>query len=175
MAAAPFTTAPPLTAAAYFAIFTLSLPLWSSQAIYARAFYAAGETRAPMLWGTVITAVSIPFYWALHRRFGVAGLAWASDLAILAQTAMLATLAHRRRLVPLPGLNLPELGRSLLAAALSFAVVAALVRLLPPTHGHLGALLLLLAGSTLWAVAVLATLHLTGSSLPAQLRHRRAG
>ena len=164
-----------LTTAAYFAIFTLSLPLWSSQAIYARAFYAAGETRAPMLWGTVITAVSIPFYWALHRRFGVAGLAWASDLAILAQTAMLATLAHRRSLVPLPGLNLPELGRSLLAAALSFAVVAALVRLLPPTHGHLGALLLLLAGSTLWAVAVLATLHLTGSSLPAQLRHRRAG
>ena len=53
--------------ALFFAIFTLSLPLWSAQAIYARGFYAAGETRAPMIGGTLITAASLPLYWSLHR------------------------------------------------------------------------------------------------------------
>ncbi len=160
--------------AIYFAIFTLSLPLWSSQAIYARAFYAAGETRAPMVWGTAITAASVPAYWALHRSFGVIGLAWASDIAILAQALMLATLAHRRRLVPLFGLDLPELARSLAAALVSFLGVSALVRLAPPAQGHVASLLLLLGGGAVWLLLVLATLRITGSSLPAQLRRRRS-
>ena len=162
-----------LLTATYFAIFTLSLPLWSAQAIYARAFYAAGETRAPMIWGTVITAASIPLYWGLHRSSGVIGLAWASNLAILAQTVMLATLAHFRRFVPLFGLDTPELLRSLLAAAVSFLGVHLLVRQLPASQGHLGALLLLLAGGAAWAMLVYATLRLTGSKLPAQLRRRK--
>ena len=48
--------------------------------------------------GTIITVVSIPIYWALHARFGVMGLAWASNLAILVHTVTLAVLAHRRGL-----------------------------------------------------------------------------
>lgn len=159
--------------AVYFATFTLSLPLWSSQAIYARAFYAAGETRLPMIWGTVITAASVGIYGGLHRRFGVAGLAWASNLAILAQTLMLAGLAHRRRLVPLSGLNFPELSRSVAAAALSFAAAYAIVRLLPTPQGHLGSLLLLLFGGAAWGTVTVLTLLLTGSDLPRQLRRGR--
>ena len=34
------------------------------------AFYAAGETFAPMLAGTIITLLSIPIYWQLHEHFG---------------------------------------------------------------------------------------------------------
>ncbi len=160
--------------AVYFAIFTLSLPLWSSQAIYARAFYAAGETRAPMVWGTVITATSIPVYWGLHRSFGVIGLAWASNIAILAQTVMLASLAHRRRLVPISGLDVPELLRSALAAVVSLLGVRMLVRLFPASQGHLGALALLLAGGAAWAALVYGTLALSGSKLPSQLRRGKA-
>lgn len=160
--------------AIYFATFTLSLPLWSSQAIYARAFYAAGETRTPMVWGTVITAASLPLYWVLHRRFGVIGLAWASNLAILAQTLMLAALAHHRRLVPISGLDRPELLRSLFAALVSFAGVHFAASRIPVPAGHLGALLLLLGGGTVWALLVFVTLSITGSSLPAQLRRRGA-
>jgi len=165
--------------AVYFAVFTVSLPLWASQAIYARAFYAAGETRLPMIWGTAITAASIPLYWGLHRwslhhGSGVVGLAWASNLAILAQTLMLATLAHRRSLVPLTGLNFAELLRSAAAAALSYAAVYYVVRLLPAPPGHLGSVLLLIAGGAAWAVVILATLLVTGSDLLAQIRRRRA-
>ena len=74
-----------------------------------------------MIGGTVITLLSLPIYWLFHQRFGVPGLAWASNLAILLQTAMLAGLAHRRRLVPLSGLDGAELARSLAAALLSWA------------------------------------------------------
>ena len=169
-----FTRGDALITAVYFATFTLSLPLWSSQAIYARAFYAAGETRAPMIWGTIITAASVPLYWGLHRSYGVIGLAWASNLAILAQTVMLAWLAHRRKLVPLSGLDVRELVRNVLAAIVSFAGIRLLTRLLPVPNGHFGALLLLLAGGAVWAALVLATLFLTGSSLPRQLRRRAA-
>ncbi len=168
-----------LITAVYFAAFTISLPLWSSQAIYARAFYAAGETRLPMLWGTALTVASLPVYWGLHRwgmqrGYGVIGLAWASNLAILAQTLMLATLAHRRRLVPLFGLDFAELLRSLLAALVSLLGTRYAVGLLPPAHGHLGSLLILLAGGTVWGALALGMLLVTGSDLPAQLRRRAA-
>jgi len=35
--------------ALYFSVFSLSLCLWAAQAIYARAFYAAGNTLLPMI------------------------------------------------------------------------------------------------------------------------------
>ncbi len=41
-----FSSADARECAAYFAVFSVSLFLWSAQAIYARAFYAAGNTFA---------------------------------------------------------------------------------------------------------------------------------
>lgn len=158
----------------YFAIFTLSLPMWASQAIYARAFFAVGETRAPMIGGTVLTALSIPMYWLLHARFGVAGLAWASNLAILAQTVMLAVLAHRRHLVPLFGLDVPELERSLLSAFVSFAGLHLLDHVMPAATTHFLALAELVAGVAVWGALAAATLHLTGSKMVGELRRRFA-
>ena len=40
--------------ALYFAIFSISLCFWWAQILYARAFYAAGNTVAPMVAGTII-------------------------------------------------------------------------------------------------------------------------
>ncbi|MDQ2834220.1 MAG: polysaccharide biosynthesis C-terminal domain-containing protein [Acidobacteriota bacterium] len=159
--------------AVYFEIFTLSLALWSAQALYSRAFFAAGETLAPMRAGTVITALSILIYWQLHRSFGVVGLAWASNLAILVHTMTLAVLAHRRRLVSLRGLDLPEIARSLFAALVSFSGVLLLLHVLPHgTRSYLADLLALAAGGLLWIAICLVTLRLTGSKLVNQLRSR---
>ena len=162
--------------ALYFAIFTISLALWASQAIYSRAFFAAGETLVPMRAGTIITVISIPCYWLLHRRFGVIGLAWASNLAILVHTVTLAILLHRRRMVSLAGLDRPELGRALLAAVVSLAGVTLLLHALPHARSqtYVGDLIALAAGGVLWVALCYGVLHLTGSALPRQLRSRRA-
>ena len=161
--------------AAYFAIFTISLALWASQSIYSRAFYAAGQTLPPMRAGTIITVLSIPFYWLLHQRFGVIGLAWASNLAILVHTLTLAYLLHRRRMVSLAGLNRPELAKSLAAAAISFAGVTLLLRALPHagTSTYTGDLVALTAGGLLWAGLCFGILHLSGSTLPTQILRRK--
>src|SRR5579863_5694894 len=50
------------TSAIYFFWFSLSLVLWSAQGLYARAFYAAGDTLTPMVAVTIITAASLPIY-----------------------------------------------------------------------------------------------------------------
>jgi putative peptidoglycan lipid II flippase len=177
-----FNAADATATATYFAIFAISLALWTAQAIYARAFYAAGETFTPMLAGTIVTIVSIPIYWQLHQHFGVIGLAWASNLAILLQTGTLAVLAHRRHLVPLfgppespyAGLDRPEITRAIIAALVSLVGATLLLHLIPQPQTYRGDLTALLLGGLTWAVLAAATLHLTGSKLLAQLRSRVA-
>jgi putative peptidoglycan lipid II flippase len=124
--------------------------------------------------GTVITVISIPVYWLLHARFGVIGLAWASNIAILVHTLTLAILLHRRRMVSLAGLNRPELGKSVLASLVSFAAVALLLRVLPhaASQTYRGDLVSLSAGSVVWATAAFLTLWATGSKLPQQILRR---
>lgn len=159
----------------YFMIFSVSLFLWTAQAIYSRAFYAAGNTIVPMVAGVVVTALSLPIYWSLHRSAGPVGLAVASDLAILLQTVTLAVLLHRRRMVRISGLEARELGRVLVATCASTAAIFA-VRQLLPVAGRFGTDLILLAvGSVVWLAAAGAALKLTGSALPAQLYSRLRG
>ena len=176
-----FNTADATATATYFAIFAISLALWTAQAIYARAFYAAGETFAPMVAGTIITIVSIPIYWQLHQHFGVIGLAWASNLAILIQTGTLAVLAHRRSLVPLfgpagpySGPDRPEITRAAIAAIVSLAGATLILHLVPQPQTYRGDLIALTLGGLTWAILAAATLHLTGSKLLTQLRSRIA-
>ena len=175
-----FNAADATSTASYFAIFALSLALWTAQAIYARAFYAAGETFAPMLAGTIITIVSIPIYWQLHLHFGVIGLAWASNLAILLQTGTLAILAHRRHLVPIvgppgpyAGLDRPEITRAAIAAIVSLAGATLILHLIPQPQTYRGDLIALATGGLTWAILAAATLHLTGSKLLTQILRRR--
>lgn len=157
--------------AVYFAIFSISLFLWATQTLYVRAFYAAGNTLTPMIAATIVTAVSIPVYSLLYRAFGPAGLAVASDVGIFLQTATIAVLLHRRRMVSLRGLEFAELGRSLLAAVVSFALLAGLTRLVHAT-GRLEELLLLLAATAIWIGVCVGILRLTGSALPNQILAR---
>ena len=161
------------TTAHYFAIFSVSLALWAAQAIYARAFYAAGETLAPMRAGTIITVLSLPIYWGMHARFGVVGLAWASNLAILVHTLTLAWLLDRRGMVRLSGLDRRELARAGLAAAGSWAGVAALDHVLRLRETYSGDVLTLVAGGVLWGALCVGILLASGSRLPMQLLGRK--
>ncbi|MGA3212164.1 MAG: murein biosynthesis integral membrane protein MurJ [Terriglobales bacterium] len=105
--------------AALFFWFSVSLVFWAAQGLYARAFYAAGNTLTPMLAGTMITMVSIPVYGALYHRWNVVGLAIASDIGIAAHTVVLAWLLHRKRLVPAGALPWKELLKLLGTASLA--------------------------------------------------------
>jgi putative peptidoglycan lipid II flippase len=161
--------------AAYFAIFSISLFLWSAQAIYARAFYAAGNTFVPMFAATLVTLVSLPIYDALYHAQGAAGLAIASDIGITLQTVSIAVLLHKRRMVSLASLDYKEMGRCLAAGLGGGAGVALLAWMLgwifvhlsgPHLHRHIEDLVILLAGSALWVAAAKWILEKTGSALP---------
>ncbi len=159
----------------YFILYTLGLFLWTSQNLYARAFYAASDTLTPMVSGTVVTLISIPLYRLLYTAGGSSGLVWAATLGMSLHTGALAILLHRKRMVSLAELEWPELGRALLAAGVSCAALSILTRMLPD-HRPLLVNLLLASGETLvWVAIVFATLRLTGSRLPdAILRRKRA-
>jgi putative peptidoglycan lipid II flippase len=159
--------------AVYFAIFSVSLFLWSAQAIYARAFYAAGNTFIPMLAATAVTVVSLPIYAACYRWQGAIGLAFASDIGIALQAVSLAVLLHQRRMVSLASLDYAEMGRCLMAAMTSGAVVwGGLTALSGPLRTHLPLqrswvdLAELVVGTVFWAAVATWVLEKTGSALP---------
>jgi putative peptidoglycan lipid II flippase len=155
--------------AAYFAIFSISLCLWSAQAIYARAFYAAGNTLVPMIAGTAVTVISLPIYAVLYRLHGTMGLAIASDVGITLQTLSLAVLLHQRRMVSLASLDYRELGRCLVAGAVAGAAVWAAIHVTArwlPGHNRWIDLVQLMAGSGLWILLAGWLLSRLGSALP---------
>lgn len=161
--------------ALYFTLFAGSLCFWSAQAIYARAFYAAGNTLTPMTASTLITVASIPLYWLLFHHMGVVGLAIASDCGILVQTLALAWLLQRKRLVPWSGLEYSELARSLAAGIVSFAALFGVLHVLPPPGSFPRDLLQLTCGTAVWLAIAWLVLYLTRSSLPQQLIGRFRG
>jgi putative peptidoglycan lipid II flippase len=159
--------------AVYFAVFSFSLFLWSAQAIYSRAFYAAGETFVPMLAGTAVTLVSLPIYWALYHWQGALGLAVASDLGIALQTVAIAVLLHQRHMVSLASLDFAEIGRCLLAAlaggvgvGLLFGWLDGVLHAAVPGHVYWIDLAVLVAGSAVWVLIVKWVLDKSGSALP---------
>jgi putative peptidoglycan lipid II flippase len=165
------------TTAAYFFWFSLSLALWSAQGLYARAFYAAGDTLTPMVAVTVITSASLPAYSFLFHRYGVIGLAWASDLGIGANLVALAVLLHYRKMVSLGQLRWDELGKSgltAIAAGFISLQVARSIALPALANGSRAADVLQLALiSVTWAAATAAGLWLLKSQLPNDLRRRK--
>jgi putative peptidoglycan lipid II flippase len=163
--------------AGYLAVFSISMFLWSAQAVYSRAFFAAGNTLIPMAAGTAVTVVSWPMYAVLYHWHGAMGLAVASDLGIALQTATIAVLLHQRRMVSIASLDFAELGRCLGAALAAGGVVWAAIWGLSHLpiqmlHSHLPAhirwtdLSLLVVGCVLWLAITAWTLEKTGSALP---------
>jgi putative peptidoglycan lipid II flippase len=156
-----------------FVILAFTLAIWAVQGIYARAFYAASDTRTPAIAGTLITIFSIPMYWTLYHTLSLTGLAIASDIGIFVQTASLAILLHRKRLVSFADLEFAELARAFAAALIAFAATAATTRFLPPVSTHPRDILTIAAASLAWAAAAALTLLATGSQLPRQILRRR--
>ncbi len=159
--------------AVYFFWFSLSLVFWSAQGLYARAFYATGNTLTPMIASTLITIASYPMYADLYHKFSVAGLAIASDLGITANCLAMAILLDRRKLVPIAQLPWKELGKAtitaVMAGILSFQIARA-VRITGSRIADAQAVGLILVT---WAGAVAAGLWITQSKLPQELRRRK--
>ena len=156
-----------------FILLAFTLSIWAVQGIYARAFYAASDTKTPAIIGTTVTVLSAPVYWALFHTLDLTGLALASDLGIVVQTATLAILLHKKRLVSLAQLEFGEIGRAALAAVASFGAAYTTAHALPATTSHRGGLVIIAAGSIAWGIAALAVLMVSGSKLPKQLLRRR--
>jgi putative peptidoglycan lipid II flippase len=76
-------------------LFSLAIPMWGAQQLYARAFYARRQMWTPAVVGSVATVAALPLYRVLLDAYGVAGLAQASTIALTAYTAVLAYLWHR--------------------------------------------------------------------------------
>ncbi len=176
-----FSYADARTCAAYFAVFSISLFLWSAQSIYSRAFYAAGNTFVPMAAGTVVTALSLPIYAGFYQWYGGIGLAFASDIGIAMQTLAIAGLLHQRHMVSLASLDFREMGRCIGASTLAGAVTwgafswlagmaAASMHL--PTHSRWYQLMMLSVGGLVWGGISLWVLRWTGSALPLVLMKR---
>lgn len=162
--------------AAYFSVFSLSMALWSAQAIYSRAFYAAGNTFVPMAAGTVVTVISLPIYLALFHGFGAMGLAFASDIGITMQTLAIAALLHQRRMVSIAGLDYRELGRCLAAGigsgGLTWIVFSWIAARIIPSHSRWSDLFILVAGGLLWMGISTWVLKAAGSALPSVILKR---
>jgi len=173
-----FSVADTQLSAVYFLWFSLSLVLWSAQGLYARAFYAAGDTLTPMTAVTIITVASLPIYSFLFHKFGVIGLAWASDVGIGINLIALAGLLNYKKLVPLLGLRWKELGKSALAAIVAGAISFKVAKAIPLVGGGKGSriadVMQLVLVTVTWAAAAAAALWLLKSDLPRDLRRRRA-
>ncbi len=167
----------------FFAIYTVSLFAWSAQAIYARAFYAAGITWLPMLASTIILFVAFPLYGFGYRVWGAGGLALASDAGILLQAATLALLLHKRRMVSLANLDYIEMGRCLLASTVGGVAAWLLawgcrngIHDLPNTpwlhHARWNDAAILILGIAVWTAIVKLVLDRAGSALPKAVMKR---
>ena len=165
------------TSAVYFFWFSLSLVLWSAQGLYARAFYAAGDTLTPMVAVSVITAGSLPVYSILFHSFGVVGLAWASDVGIGVNLLALALLLHYKKLVSLGGLRWRELAKAAVVGMVAGGISFEVAKAMPLPTGGRGSLLadVMQLGlvSVTWLAAVAVGLWLLGSELPGDLRRRK--
>jgi putative peptidoglycan lipid II flippase len=172
-----FTVSDTQTTAIYFFWFALSLALWSAQGLYARAFYAAGDTLTPMVAVTVITSASLPVYSLLFHKYGVVGLAFASDIGIGANLLALAWLLHYRKLVSLGTLRWDELGKSavigVVAGVISLEVAKSATPLFSSYGSRMSDVLQLGLISITWGAATALGLWLLRSELPNDLRRRK--
>lgn len=77
-------------------IFCLALGGWSANTLLARGFYAAKKTWVPTLIGSAAVLLFLPVYWQMGLRYGGAGLALSSSLAVGGYTVVLGLVLRRQ-------------------------------------------------------------------------------
>jgi len=159
--------------AIYFFWFSLSLAFWSAQGLYARAFYAAGNTLTPMIASSVITLASLLVYSALFHAFSAVGLVIASDIGIAANCLAIAFLLHKRDLVPISGLEWTEISKALFISAVAALIGMEVIHLVNPSGSRVADLKALGLVAVTWSGTVALGLWLTKSKLPGDLRRLR--
>ena len=161
------------TTAVYFFWFSLSLAFWSAQGLYARAFYAAGNTLTPMIASSIITLASLPMYSALYRKFSAVGLVAASDVGIAANCLVIAYLLSKRNLVPASGLAWKEVGKALVISVVAGGLSWEGARTVKTQGSRLADLKAVSLIIVVWAGAVILGLWLTKSKLLQEMRRRQ--
>jgi putative peptidoglycan lipid II flippase len=160
--------------AVYFFWFSVSLIFWSAQGLYARAFYAAGNTLTPMVASTIVTLASIPIYAVLYHAYSVVGLVMASNLGIAANCLVMAILLHQKKLVRISGLPWGELAKATITAVVAGFLSYEVARAVLVNNSRIADFKALGLITITWAAAVAAGLWITKSQLPAELRRRKA-
>jgi putative peptidoglycan lipid II flippase len=159
--------------AVYFFWFSVSLIFWSAQGLYARAFYAAGNTFTPMVASTVVTLLSIPMYAVLFHSYSVVGLVMASNLGIAANCLVMAILLHQRKLVLISDLPWGELLKAAVTATVAGFLSSEVARAVLVNNSRIADFKALGLITITWAAAVAAGLWITKSHLPGELRRRK--
>lgn len=159
--------------AVYFFWFSISLAFWAAQGLYARAFYAAGNTLTPMVASTLITIASLPLYSILYRAFSAVGLAVASDLGIAANCLAMAILLYRRKLVPTGQLPWRELGKVLGTAVVAGVLSYWIANVISIHSSRIADVESLGLVTVTWGATIAAGLWITRSTLLLELRRRK--
>ena len=84
-----FTIEDTLKTASALAVFSAGIPFWCAQTIASRGFFALKDTWTPTLVGTAAWLSTLPAYYVLTQRMGVAGLALSSTVGIVAYASAL--------------------------------------------------------------------------------------
>jgi len=167
-----FTFSDSTQTAVFFAWFGISLAFWSAQAIYSRAFYAAGDTLTPMIATSAITVAVVPVYRALFHTIGYVGLTMASDVGITVNVLVFAFLLHRKRMVPAGIMRWSELAKALGTAIVAWLLSYRIAQTIAVNGSRVRDIERLALASLTWAAAVLAGLFITRSHLLQDLRGR---
>jgi putative peptidoglycan lipid II flippase len=91
-----FGEAQTIAAAPLLRIMLLAVPLWNIQQILGRGFYARGDTLTPALTGSVVTVLSLPFFFWAAPLFGAEGVAWVTWAGVLAYVLLITGIWLRR-------------------------------------------------------------------------------
>ncbi|HTK94605.1 MAG TPA: hypothetical protein VL382_03120, partial [Terriglobales bacterium] len=112
-------------------------------------------------------------YSSLFARYGVVGLAMASDIGIVLHTVVLAILLHTRRLVPLGGMPWGGLLKAIFAAGVAAVSSFGLSKLVYLDGSRWADVLNLALVTVSWLGAIAAGLWVTNSDLLDMLGRRR--
>lgn len=113
--------------------FSIGVWAYSLNHLFARVFYARGDTRTPMRVSIAVVVLNACMNMLLIWPFREAGLAWSTSLCALIQCVVLARLARRGLAEPiLDPATRRSVGRILLAAAIMALGVLAVQSLLQP-------------------------------------------